>query len=134
MTKEPPGSPEPVPAVPAPPAEATPAPPSGEQAPPSAPVAATNESPPVDRPHRLSAARPATVLRAINVSPWAEVLVDGTSLGYTARAWKVASGHHHLLLRNGKEGIEREFDLEFPPGGEVLLQGKLRSLQPELVR
>jgi hypothetical protein len=75
-----------------------------------------------------------TLLWAKNVSPWTEVVVDGTSLGYSARSWKVPSGHHHLLLRNHKAGIEREFDLEFPAGGEVLLQGKLRSLQPELVR
>jgi len=86
------------------------------------------------RPHRVAAGRALTLIRATNVLPWAEVVVDGNSLGYTANTWKVAPGHHHLLLRNGKAGIEREFDLEFPSGGEVQLRGPLRSLQPELVR
>jgi serine/threonine-protein kinase len=75
-----------------------------------------------------------TLVRASNVSPWAEVLVDGSSLGYTANTWKVAPGHRHLVLRNGKAGIEREFTLDFPAGGTVQIQGPLRSLQPEVVR
>jgi hypothetical protein len=86
------------------------------------------------RPRRTAAAHPLTVIRATNVLPWAEVVVDGSSLGYTANTWKVAPGRHHLLLRNGKAGIEREFDLEFPSGGEVQLRGPLRSLQPEISR
>jgi hypothetical protein len=58
------------------------------------------------------------------------VVVDGTILGYTAWSWKVAPGHHHLLLRNDKAGIEREFDLEFPAGSELVIRGKLDKLQP----
>jgi serine/threonine-protein kinase len=97
--------------------------------------------------HPVAAGRPApqgaaappghrgpTLVRATNVSPWAEVLVDGSSLGYTANTWKVAPGHRHLVLRNGKAGIERDFTLDFPAGGTVQLQGPLRSLQPEVVR
>jgi serine/threonine protein kinase len=90
--------------------------------------------PALARTRRGGAGHTFTLIRAMNVSPWAEVVVDGSSLGYTARTWKVAPGHHHLLLRNGKAGIEREFDLDFPSGGEVQLRGPLRSLQPELIR
>ena len=124
----PPEQPEPEPMTP------VPSPVPSPDAPPAMPTADATASAGSEPPHRVGAAHGGTVVRAMNVAPWAEVVMDGVSLGYTARVWKVASGHHHLLLRNVKAGIEREFDLDFPPGGEVVLRGKLRSLQPELVR
>jgi serine/threonine protein kinase len=98
------------------------------------PTAGAKPTPVAPRPRRATPERLPAVIRAANVKPWAEVVVDGTYLGYTAGSWKVAPGHHHLLLRNGTAGIEREFDMEFPSGVELLIRGSLRTLQPEFVR
>lgn len=52
--------------------------------------------------------------------PWAEVILDGKSLGYTPRAapFKVPSGKHKLLLKNPELGIQT-FDLTLEPGEAV---------------
>ncbi len=52
--------------------------------------------------------------------PWAEVILDGKSLGYTPRVapYQVPSGRHKLVLRNPELGT-RTFDLTLKPGGSA---------------
>jgi hypothetical protein len=58
----------------------------------------------------------------VNAWPWAEVILDGRSLGYTphARPFSVKSGQHTLVLRNPHLG-EQTLELDLIPGrGEVV--------------
>jgi tRNA A-37 threonylcarbamoyl transferase component Bud32 len=57
---------------------------------------------------------PATLALTVHAYPWAEVFLDGKSLGFTPRAepFEVVEGHHTLILRNPHLG-ERYMDLEF---------------------
>ncbi len=56
-------------------------------------------------------------LLTIAAYPWAEVILDGKSLGYTPRAapFQVPSGRHKLVLRNPDLGTQT-FDLMLKPG------------------
>ena len=58
----------------------------------------------------------APVELTINAWPWAEVILDGESLGYTPRVkpFMVQAGRHTLILKNPHLG-ERELalDLDF---------------------
>ena len=63
-----------------------------------------------------------TTLLTVNAYPWAEVILDGTFLGYTPRVepFEVPAGRHSLILRNPHLG-ERKINLD------------LRADQPEAV-
>jgi hypothetical protein len=65
-----------------------------------------------------SAAVPAAVPVevTINAWPWAEVILDGESLGYTPRAipFKIDSGQHTLVLKNPHLG-EQKLVLDLVP-------------------
>jgi len=59
---------------------------------------------------------------SVNAWPWAEVILDGESLGYTPRArpFMARPGRHTLLLKNPHLG-ERELALDLVPGrGEMV--------------
>jgi len=58
----------------------------------------------------------------VNAWPWAEVILDGQSVGYTphARPFRVKSGKHTLVLRNPHLG-EQILELELIPGREEVV-------------
>jgi len=58
----------------------------------------------------------------INAWPWAEVILDGKSLGYTPRAkpFKAQSGRHTLILKNPHLG-EQQLVLDLVPGREEVV-------------
>jgi len=53
---------------------------------------------------------------AVNVSDWAEVLLDGQSIGTTPlRDVSVAAGHHRLELRNPQRNLEKRLTIVIHP-------------------
>lgn len=71
--------------------------------------------PPAAAPVAAPAAVPVEV--TINAWPWAEVIVDGESIGFTPKAipFTVRSGRHTLVLKNPQFG-EQKLDLDLVPG------------------
>ncbi|MHB1845652.1 MAG: serine/threonine protein kinase [Deltaproteobacteria bacterium] len=86
-------------------------------------------------PHRerrhLRPSGPPGTLRVVNLHPWAEILVDGQSRGYSPqRSLELPAGRHRVALSNPEAAIERRFSLDVKPGELVTLQGDLRTLRP----
>lgn len=63
---------------------------------------------------------------SVRVHPWAEVELDGRSLGLTPlSAVPVTSGRHQLVLRNPELGLERKLRVTIRAGAEVLVKEDL---------
>jgi hypothetical protein len=80
---------------------------------------------------RRTSSRPPTPVRgegkvALRISPWAEVLHGGKSLGITPMAAvTVPSGRQTFTLRNSDLGITRKVTVTVPVNGEVELRADL---------
>lgn len=87
------------------------------------------------KPHPRKRPRPAGppgILRVIGLHPWAEVIVDGQSRGFSPlRSLALPAGRHRIVLSNGEASIQRRFTVDVPPGKIVSLRGELRTLRPE---
>lgn len=122
---------EPVPAVP-PAAERVKRarmPPSESNAPPAQPSSPSPSSGVERAPRTLPPAAengPGTGTVAMRISPWAEVFLDGRSLGVTPMSpVEVPAGQRVFVLKNPELGVEREVRLKVPAGGQVTLRADL---------
>jgi hypothetical protein len=68
------------------------------------------------------------MLAVIELHPWAEVLVDGRSRGFSPGRWPVSPRTHAVTLVNRDAHLERHFELRFAPGKTVTLSGNLETL------
>ncbi len=77
-------------------------------------------------PASAPAAAPTPGQVALRISPWAEVMHDGKSLGLTPMApVTVPSGKQTFTLRNTDLGVTRKVTVTVPAGGEVILRADL---------
>jgi len=66
---------------------------------------------------RRAAPRSEPAFLDLNAVPWANVMVDGKSVGDTPLlALPIAPGSHRVELINGTLGVHRSFDLQLAPG------------------
>jgi len=118
-TEAPPADAEPE-TPPAPVPEETPVtPPPVEETPPDPPeVAAPTAAP----------ERAARATLTVNALPWAEVELDGRSIGNTpVRRRNIPAGRHTLILRNPNLGTPARTAFEVAPGGAITLIGNLET-------
>ncbi len=52
----------------------------------------------------------------VDVQPWAEVLLDGKTVGHTPLQKVISAGRHTIHLRNPQVGYEKKFKLKFKKG------------------
>ena len=78
------------------------------------PIARATAPPPNRRREPPPAAEPGRL--RVNVLPWAEVTVDGRSLGRVPIDVELTPGRHRVKLENPQLGA-RTFEIELPPGG-----------------
>lgn len=88
--------------------------PSAPDAPSPDPTSRATAPPPNRRREPSPAAEPGRL--QVNVLPWAEVTVDGRSLGRVPIDVELAPGRHRVKLDNPQLG-ERSFEIELPAGG-----------------
>ncbi len=66
--------------------------------------------------------RPANARLRVNVIPWAEVILDGRSLGHTPIDHTIRPGTHRLELYNSDLAQRKSRSIDAPAGGEVSIE------------
>jgi serine/threonine protein kinase len=77
------------------------------------PAAAPAAKPHAERPH------PARGTLSINAIPWANVFIDGRSVGHTPRVGIALDAGHHQLRLTTRGGDTRTRTIDIPPGREL---------------
>jgi serine/threonine-protein kinase len=113
--------------------------PAPSEPPPEPPPRALPVDPPPPEPYvepevAPPAPRPATVALTVNASPWADVELDGRTIGRTPqRRVPIRAGRHTLVLRCPPLGREVRYAFDAEPGRPLTLVGDLGS-DPPVVR
>lgn len=98
--------------------------PSTDAAPEPPDAGTTTDAPPPEPstpPDPIPRKRPSARLR-VNVIPWAEVTLDGRSLGRTPVDEKIRPGPHRLQLYNSDLSQTKTRSIDAPAGGEVSIE------------
>lgn len=83
------------------------------------------------RPSKIGQGSDATGFLSVVAHPWAEVLLDGQTLGVTPIIRRqTRAGRHELLLRNAPRGLEVRRPVTVPDGDEVRVSVDLTRSEP----